>query len=238
MSKGRHKRPISKKTTLLLEQLRRKTGVRSAEKRFLIVCEDNKSAPSYLNALLRHLKLSGSDVVVVGSSGNTQPIQVVARAIDLRREAQRPSSGTLPFDEVWCVIDGDYGERIANARHSAVANDIRLAISTPCFEYWILLHFEESSAPAANCDDVVDTLKSRHLRDYAKGSFEFRALTVHAAHACERAMRLRMLRSDLVPNAEDHNPSSEMYLLVNALRGNADNTEKTVDNSCRHFGKP
>jgi hypothetical protein len=49
-SKG-EKKPLSKKTLALLDQLRRKRGIKELRKRFLIVCEDGKSAPNYFEAL-------------------------------------------------------------------------------------------------------------------------------------------------------------------------------------------
>jgi len=68
---------------LLLERLQRRQGVRDLEKRFLIVCEDNKSAPNYFEALKKHFKLSATSIQVVGSDDHTQPIQVVERAVVL-----------------------------------------------------------------------------------------------------------------------------------------------------------
>ena len=138
MSKGKKpKKPISKKTATLLEQLQRRRGVRDLPKRFLIVCEDGKSAPNYFEALKRHFNLSAASIQVVGSGGNTQPIQVVEEAVRRKERATEGNSGTEPFDQIWCVIDGDYGTKIDNARSSATANGVELAISTMCFEYWV-----------------------------------------------------------------------------------------------------
>ena len=90
--------------------------MRQLAKRFLIVCEDNKSAPNYFNALKEHFNLSATSVEVAGSGGHTQPVQVVRRAVDLKTSAEDPDSGTEPFEQVWCVIDGDYGNKIDNAK--------------------------------------------------------------------------------------------------------------------------
>ena len=160
MSKGRKpKKPLSPKTAALLAQLERRRGVRNLQKRFLIVCEDEKSSRNYFEALKRHFNLSAGSIRVADSSGHTQPVQVVERAIDIKKNAASPNSGTLPFEQVWCVIDGDYGCKIANARHKADANGVELAISTMCFEYWVLLHFEENDKSTIDCDGVVRTLK-------------------------------------------------------------------------------
>ncbi len=64
MSKGKKtKKPISKKTQSLLKDLQRKRGVRELAKRFLIVCEDDKSAPNYFQALKKHFNLYGIDCI-------------------------------------------------------------------------------------------------------------------------------------------------------------------------------
>ena len=118
----------------MLDRLKRLSGVRDLQKRFLIVCEDGKSAPNYFEALKKHLDLSATSIQVAGSAGHTQPIQVVARAVELMDQAADAESGTEPFDEVWCVIDGDYGSKINNARAKGESEGVGLAISTKCFE--------------------------------------------------------------------------------------------------------
>lgn len=187
--------------------------------RFLIVCEDNKSAPNYFEAMRKHFSLSATCIKVAGSGGKSQPIQVVERAVDLKERATEPDSGTEPFDHVWCVIDGDYGDKINNARAKAKANKVALAISTPCFEYWILLHFEESATPAAKCEVVVHLLKKRHLPKYEKGTYDFEPIVPRVADARARAERLRKPGIKRGDPPEKQNPCSEVYELVNAILG-------------------
>lgn len=217
MSTGRAKKPVSTKKAALLDQLKRRRGVRELAKRFLIVCEDDKSAPDYFDALKKHFRLSAASVMVVGSGGDSQPIQVVQQAIGRKDQAARSDSGTEQFDQVWCIIDGDYGDKIANARGRATANGIELAISTQWFEYWLLLHFEESAAPTQDCDGVVRLLKKRHLPGYQKGTCDFDAIIINVRDACSRAERLRKPGIDRGELPEQQNPCSEVYKLVNAL---------------------
>jgi RloB-like protein len=218
MSKGKKaKRPVSKKTAFLLEQLQRRRGVRDLEKRFLIVCEDAKSAPNYFEALKKHFGLSATSIQVAGSGGNSQPLQVVDRAVELMRNAADPNSGTEAFDQVWCVIDGDYGNKISNARSKAKANKMELAISTKCFEYWVLLHFEENDKSTMDCDGLVSSLRNQHLPQYEKGSCDFREVVNDVRVACKRAEKLRKPGIARGEQPEDQNPCSEVYKLVNAI---------------------
>jgi len=161
------------------------------EKRFLIVCEDGKSSPNYFRALQKYLKLSATSIEVAGSNGRSQPIQVVSRALELKKEAAKPTSGTVPFDQVWCVIDGDYGAKIANARARAKANQVRLAVTTKCFEYWVLLHFEANDKSTPDCNGIVRSLKSKHLPEYEKGTCDFKDIVHRVVEACQRAENVR-----------------------------------------------
>lgn len=218
MSKGKKPRKtLSKKTAALLRQLQRSRGVRDLAKRFLIVCEDNKSAPNYFEALKTHFGLSATSIMVAGSGGNSQPIQVVERAVELKKRAGEPNGGTEPFEQVWCVIDGDHGDKIKNARAKAKAKKIELAISTQCFEYWVLLHFEESAAPTADCASVVRRLKKKHVPQYDKGSYNFDAIMAMVRNACERAERLRQPGINRGELPEHQNPCSDVYKLVIAI---------------------
>jgi hypothetical protein len=213
---GKPQKPPSKKTVALLDSLKRRRGERALAQRFLIVCEDGKSAPHYFQALKRHFMLSAAWVEVVGGGGSTQPVQVVERAAELKANAAKSSGGTLPFDQVWCVLDGDYGSKINNARSKASANGIQLAISTPCFEYWVLLHFEDTAAPAPNCDGVVQRLK-KHIPVYEKGKHDFGELVKHVLEASRRAERLRKPGIGRGELPENQNPCSEVYRLINAM---------------------
>ena len=218
MSKGKPPTKLqSKATVALLEQLKRRRGLRDLAKRFLIVCEDDKSAPNYFEALKKHFNLSAASIEVAGSGGDTQPLQVVERAVELKNRAAKKDSGTEPFEQVWCVIDGDYGDRINNARAKADAKGIQLAISTKCFEYWVLLHFEECDTSTIDCDAVVRSLKKKHLPEYHKGKSKFHDIVKDVDVARQRAKKLRepgIARNEL---PENQNPCSEVYKLVDAI---------------------
>ena len=57
--------------------------------------------------------------------------------------ARKEADDNLRFDFVWCVFDSDDHPGIPAAKQQARDNGINLAISNPCFEIWILLHFQD-----------------------------------------------------------------------------------------------
>ncbi len=65
MSNGsRQTNPQSKNARSLIDELKRRRGERDLPKRFLIVCEDEKSAVNYFKAMRRHFGLSATSVEV------------------------------------------------------------------------------------------------------------------------------------------------------------------------------
>ena len=209
-------KPQSKATAHLLESLRRKRETRRLAKRFLIVCEDGKSAPNYFEALKKDLSLEATSIQVVSSEGRTQPIQVVQRAIERMTEAASPNSGTEGFERVWCVVDGDYGDAVQVARVRAEEQGIQLAVSTMCFEYWVLLHFEENNIPTEDCDAIIKTIKKRkYIPNYDKGKFDFTTIVGNFRSARDRAEKLRRIGAQGRP--EDCNPCSDLYLLIDDI---------------------
>jgi hypothetical protein len=219
MSKDKtRKRPVSKKVLARLQELQRSRGVRDLAKRFLIVCEDNKSAPNYFECLKKHFNLSATSIRDVGSGGRTQPLQVVEKAIELKDAASSESSGTEPFGETWCIIDGDYGNEINNARAKATAHNIELAISTQCFEYWVLLHFGDYDKQTRDCQGLIKELKRKgRIPGYEKGKCDFSTVVVQVHDASARAKRLRAPGIKVGELPENDNPCSEIYKLIDAI---------------------
>lgn len=86
------------------------------------------------------------------------PKTLVERATEMKkageREANTKKDEYLRYDEVWCVFDIDDHPKIADARQQARDNGIDLAISNPCFELWVLLHFQDQRAHISRCPDT------------------------------------------------------------------------------------
>jgi hypothetical protein len=112
------------------------------------------------------------------------------------------------------VTDVDTHERLPKARALAARNDISMAISDPCFELWLLLHFADRSAFLSSAE--AQKALTTHMKDYKKnpacdqliGRYEAareRALKLCAADGCD----------------QDANPSTHMWTLIDALISSA-----------------
>lgn len=130
------------------DNLRRRNWFVEPRPRVLVCCEGEVTEPSYLNGLKGELRIRLVHIEVVpgGSNPKTLVDYAVERKQEAERKARREKDDNLRYDEIWCVFDVDLHEHIPEAKQKAHANKINLAISNPCFELWLLLHFQEQSA--------------------------------------------------------------------------------------------
>ncbi len=116
---------------------------------FLIVTEGTVTEPLYFDLLKRELQLSIVRIKVQPGDAS-DPRHVIETAARLAKEQTRKArKGTLgiaeppKFDHVWAVIDTDVAVRMGfwnEVQQLAKARKVTLAHSTPCFEFWLLLH--------------------------------------------------------------------------------------------------
>ena len=140
--------------------LRRDVAVRTPKRTFLVFCEGEKTEPADLKALKRApavRDVASVDIRVDEETSGSVPLTVVEAAAKARA---RSSGEDGEIDEVWCIFDVEWPrnhpnleQALARARESGV----RVAVSNPCFELWLALHFEDQNA-------WLDTAAATRLR--------------------------------------------------------------------------
>ena len=94
--------------------------------------------------------------------------------------AKREADGIESDFHVWCVFDADVdyntpgnehakAKKLTNATALAKDNNINVALSTPCFELWLLLHFTYTAKKMPN-PKVAEAklMKAADLQEYKK----------------------------------------------------------------------
>lgn len=112
----------------------------------MIFAEGKKTESLYLTNWYR---LHREKVIVsIAAHEHTTPFELTQSAANQRRldlrEARRGRGSA--FHQYWCVFDIDVHPKVAEALDLAHANDINVALSSPCLELWFLLHFENQTA--------------------------------------------------------------------------------------------
>lgn len=201
--------------------LKRRTAQRAPYKSLLIVCEGEKTEPHYFGEIRQEHRLTTANVQVCQSALGTQPLQVVEYAEQLFREGDL-EKGILPgtFDHVCAVFDrddhGTYYQALAKADslNSKLKNDsgehvpFQAIASVPCFELWLLLHFENIHAPIHR-DEVYARLK-HYLPEYDKGQRGNWAAT-------QGRLELAVARAETRAAATTAYDGTEPYTMVHQL---------------------
>lgn len=159
----------------------------SISKRLLIVCEDEKSSKLYFESFKRDEKLkrqlSSVEIEVVHPKDHS-PVGLVNAAKEKKRKALRDRN---PYSEVWIVLDKDGHANLDQALTTARDNNLNVALSVVCFEYWILLHFEKKKKHFTKCDDIISYIKREHFNEYEKSRNTYSSLKDKVKIAIEHA---------------------------------------------------
>ena len=197
--------------------LRRTVGIRPTRKTVLVFCEGTKTEPYYLKALQQERavqEVASVEIQVDMKASGAVPLTLVAAAAEARARSPR-SQGDV--DEVWCLFDVEWPRNHPNL-HEAIdrarAGGVELAISNPCFELWLALHFEDQTAWL----DTDDAIRLRRGRDKSSGKrLDGTMYMVHRAGAAQRARSLTARHAQNGTAFPDDNPSSGMYRFLSAV---------------------
>lgn len=145
------------------------------------------------------------------------PFSLVSQARDLKRaadsRAKTEGDENLRYDEVWCVFDVDEHPKVGEARQMALDNGLRLAMSNPCFELWLLLHLRES--PGAQHRHAVQKMFYDMMPGVSWKHLDFERLSAGGDAAYRRAERLE--REARVVGEGGRNPTTEVFHLVASI---------------------
>jgi flavodoxin len=199
-----------------MSSFRRKGPTKTPRKRFLIVCEGEKSEPNYIGGVKKTLRTDLIEITVIPRSGATK--EVVQRAADEKKAALRASKKSGDpfdkFDEVWCVFDVDSHSKLPDAIKQAIDNGIEIALSNPSYELWVVLHhrderkFIERGSLASECKRVYRQT-DKHV--------PFEILWPNYETAKQNAIGLRKWQSE--NDKSQHNPWTDFDELIEALLG-------------------
>lgn len=199
--------------------LQRRGPQRQPFERVLIVCEGSKTESIYLQALCRDLQVPG--VVAIGRGAGPSAVW---------KQAREAYARDRDFERVYCVFDRDthedYAAVLADIREQAGNGRIGkyktrktrlMAVpSDPCFEFWLLLHFELTTAAFGGPADVLARLRRcEGMADYRKSQRDlYERVRNHTDDAIHRAQQVRR---EAHANGSD-TPVTDFDQLVEYLR--------------------
>lgn len=185
---------------------------RPRRKRTLIECNGELTETGYFKNLLGQLGISSALVVVDNGEKGRDPVTLVRgtakRAEADMREARRENYD--PYAYVWAVTDSDYFENLAQAQKEARGKGVRLAITNPCFEVWLIDHVREcpdSCSDTAACKRAAVQMNLVVSSDPKRESTDRKKLVNHG--------KIEGLLDSAMSNAAAHNTDRKRYIRMN-----------------------
>lgn len=158
----------------------RRVPFRVARQRLLVI--GGLAEVSYLTGLYA---FCGNPAVMVRHAPDPiAPAHLIALADEYR--ARHPDD----VDEVWVLLDGEDLDWPTVRAHADEAG-VRLGVSNPCFETWLLLHFHDRPLHAANREQTIRVLR-QYLPDYDPRRVDFSDFRDGLADAVDRAKPLAL----------------------------------------------
>lgn len=152
--------------------------------------------------------------VLPTQGGHSAPQHVIDRL-----DADRKEVDYAEGDEFWVCLDADHWiepNHIANLREVirlCNQKQYRIAICNPCFEFWLLLHFEDNDGKTlAKCAAAVQALKVA-AGGYQKGTGEQLPIVGEMVlRARDRARKL-----DIDDGEIPTRPAARIHLILDSL---------------------
>ena len=204
------------------DYLRRQTKTRETRKRFLIVCEGEKTEVNYFKAFTVPKKI---EVTVRGEGKNS--LSLVNKAIQIIDNLKKDDS----FDQIWCVFDKDNcsKEQFNQAERLAKQKNIKIAYSNEAFEIWFILHFQYLDIATSRSEYL--TILTNQMKKYGllneQEKYEknredmYEKLKPYQTTAITNAAKLIQDRDKEKKHSFDANPSTTVHELVQELNINS-----------------
>ena len=177
---------------------------------FIIACEGEKTEAQYLSfsfLLNSRVKL----LVIPSEAGRSAPRHILDNL-----KAKVSSIDVKPDDQLWLVADVDrwpYEAQLKAIINKKISNlPVKLAISNPCFELFLYLHFAEMPQEEIKDSETMESMLRQLLGEYSKTNLEESTYSPHVTKAISESEKTSH-GSNLLPT----NPGTDVGNLIKAI---------------------
>ncbi|WP_016949316.1 RloB family protein [Anabaena sp. PCC 7108] len=176
-------------------------------KLFIIATEGAETEQQYFGMFYdSRIKI---EVLSTGEDNRSAPQYVLDRLEEFVRKYDLNED-----DSLWLMFDVDRWpvKKLSEICREARKKKYHLAISNPCFESWLYLHFDNLSPDDKPCRIIEDKLREK-LGSYNKSNLDLSLYKENIEEAVERARYLDTNHNHNWP----HTPGTRVYKLVEIL---------------------
>lgn len=191
-------------------------GTKDGEK-FLIVTEGQKTEVNYLTDFAREYNIR-SRVHILKRGSASDPTSVF-NAAEKENGKQKNDDGSPEsghgYAKIFCVFDRDSHDdkNFKEAQQKMKGKKFIKILSTPCIEYWFLLHFEYSRKAYEKSIDCKNELK-KHIKGYTEN---MTGLCSGLQKNLSKAKKNAITAMKDAKATANPNPSTEVHLLIEEL---------------------
>ena len=131
--------------------LKRRKPSLEPKRRFILFCEGENTETEYFKAISRTCSKTLIAVETHGGVGVPKTIASKtiekARSLGLTPKSRRKKDSYEERDQVWAIFDRDEHPRFDEAVTDCEKQNVRVARSNPCFEFWLILHEQDYNRP-------------------------------------------------------------------------------------------
>lgn len=176
----------------------------------------NKTEKEYF----KHFNGSANDYIIRIAKGNiTDPVNMINA---LKCEIDKMDLNLEVGDKAYCVLDTDdillKDSQIEEALLLAKEYNIEIIPSSPCFEEWILCHFDSSTKSISNKDIIKEVQK--YIKNYHKSMDVYPEICSLTNVAIKNAKLKNKFHQTLGHNLFkiEANPSSQIYKIIEEIK--------------------
>ncbi len=185
-------------------------------KRILLLATEgkNRTETQYFKSI------PSDDYVIRFAPGNyTDPVNMIR---SLKNEYSELELDDQMGDAAFCVLDSDVDPvkniQIKRADELSEGN-IKVIVSSPCFEIWYLCHYSSSTRQYGSSNEVLNALRL-YIPEYRKemtGIWEIIGSKTEAAIHNAKILVQKCFESDRTWHTVDFSPSTEVYKIIELL---------------------
>lgn len=188
---------------------------------FVVACDDTYAPKQYFDAF----RIARVQVHVVPTTDGTSAAQHVLTRVEEFKKTLEDD------DELWMLldtdhsVDGSHRHSFLQAIQSAKQQGIGVAVSRPCFEFWLLLHLTDDVGRLRALTDarMAAAAMTEILETYNKTNLD---ITQYSSARLHQACRLgASIDAETTGGDAPDSPTSRVYLLWAALLSKASQTQ-------------
>lgn len=193
--------------------LRRKPSNKKPKTLLVLVCEGKNTEPDYFYALKRHLNKQSLEIKVVAPAG--VPMTVAKAA--LKESKKLKNSVGTQGDRVCAIFDRDEHPGFNEAISFCIRHKILVGYTNPCFELWLIWHFENYGENSHRHDVQKKFAGLVPAYDPAgKKTADFSILVDNLEAACARSKHHFEARE--AEGAKYGAPSSQLHEVIECIK--------------------